>query len=80
MWQFLFWASVAAVFYTYIGYPIILLILGLFRRGRHVYRDHEPPSVCLIISAFNEENVRVLADIVSLSTFRRWLGVYCGAI
>lgn len=57
MWQFLFWASVAAVFYTYVGYPIILLILGLFRRGRHVHRDHEPPSVCLIISAFNEENV-----------------------
>ncbi len=57
MWQLLFWASVAVVLYTYFGYLILLSIIGLFRRRRRVPAPDEHASVCLIISAFNEENV-----------------------
>ena len=58
MWQLLFWGSVAVVFYSYVGYPAVLLILGALRkRTRHSADSNSLPSVCLIISAFNEERV-----------------------
>jgi cellulose synthase/poly-beta-1,6-N-acetylglucosamine synthase-like glycosyltransferase len=58
MWLFLFWASLALVLYTYAGYPAILYVLGRIRaRGEAPVAPATPPSVCLIISAFNEENV-----------------------
>jgi biofilm PGA synthesis N-glycosyltransferase PgaC len=58
MWLFLFWASLGLVLYTYAGYPAILYLIGRFRghRDAPVERSHAP-SVCLIISAFNEERV-----------------------
>jgi cellulose synthase/poly-beta-1,6-N-acetylglucosamine synthase-like glycosyltransferase len=58
MWQFLFWGSLALVLYTYAGYPAILHILGRLRGRREIpARVPSTPSVCLIISAFNEEKV-----------------------
>jgi len=58
MWQLLFWGSVAVVFYSYVGYPAVLLILGALRkRTRYSADSNSLPSVCLIISAFNEERV-----------------------
>ncbi|HKW14775.1 MAG TPA: glycosyltransferase family 2 protein [Candidatus Krumholzibacteria bacterium] len=58
MWLFLFWASLALVLYPYAGYPAILYLLGRLRR-RHdaASSDLRTPSVCLVISAFNEEAV-----------------------
>jgi len=58
MWLFLFWASLGLVLYTYAGYPAILYLIGRFRGHREAPVQHShTPSVCLIISAFNEESV-----------------------
>ena len=57
MWQLLFWGSIAVVLYTYVGYPVMLAILGVVRGKRTVSDETARPSVCLIISAFNEQNV-----------------------
>lgn len=51
-----FWASVAVVGYTYIGYPLLIAIVARIRCGRN--REVVPaflPSVTLIIPAHNEE-------------------------
>lgn len=53
--EILFWAGLAALVYTYFGYPAILFILS-----RSVKRDPNPvgsfyPRVTMIIAAYNEE-------------------------
>lgn len=57
MWQLLFWGSAAIVAYAYVGYPLVLYILGRFKRTHESAGSTDIPSVCLIISAFNEEKV-----------------------
>jgi cellulose synthase/poly-beta-1,6-N-acetylglucosamine synthase-like glycosyltransferase len=58
MWRFVFWVSLGAVFYSYLGYPLILYIIHKLKiRARHRYDEGETPSLCLIISAFNEEKI-----------------------
>lgn len=59
MWQLLFWGSVAVILYSYFGYPAILYLIGRFgrRKTRRTTGDTELPTACLIISAFNEEQV-----------------------
>lgn len=58
MWLILFWASLGLVLYTYAGYPAILYLIGRFSRRPEVANpDFGTPSVCLVISAFNEEAV-----------------------
>ncbi len=58
MWQLLFWASLALLVYIYIGYPAILGGLArLRRRPAPAPADAAHPSVCLVISAHNEEAV-----------------------
>ena len=59
--RLLFWFSLAATLYTYVGYPLFLFVLsGLLRKsdreessGRAAYL----PTVTLIISAYNEDKV-----------------------
>jgi cellulose synthase/poly-beta-1,6-N-acetylglucosamine synthase-like glycosyltransferase len=59
MWQLLLWGSVLVVLYPYFGYPVLLYLIGVFgkRRKPRVDPTADPPSVCMIISAFNEETV-----------------------
>jgi cellulose synthase/poly-beta-1,6-N-acetylglucosamine synthase-like glycosyltransferase len=58
MWLFLFWGSLGLVLYTYAGYPAILYLIGRLRAPRETpATSPHAPSVCLIISAFNEEAV-----------------------
>jgi len=61
MWQFVFWLCLGAVAYTYIGYPLTLFVLTrvqrIIRRRRGAPDNGELPSVCLVVSAFNEEKV-----------------------
>jgi biofilm PGA synthesis N-glycosyltransferase PgaC len=58
MWQFVFWSSVSVVLYCYIGYPLILFLAEKFgRRARPARQAGDYPTVCLLISAFNEEKV-----------------------
>jgi cellulose synthase/poly-beta-1,6-N-acetylglucosamine synthase-like glycosyltransferase len=55
--KILFSAVIAIIIYVYAGYPLILFILGLFRRRRRPGALTEYPSVALIISAHNEEKI-----------------------
>ncbi|HEX5131732.1 MAG TPA: glycosyltransferase family 2 protein [Candidatus Krumholzibacteria bacterium] len=58
MWQFVFWGSLALLLYVYAGYPALLVLAGRVRRRvRSVPQAPASPSVCLIISAFDEERV-----------------------
>lgn len=57
MWEILFWSSLAIIFYHYCGYPLVLLLLSKLLRRTPVQDDDITPSVSLIISAYNEEEV-----------------------
>lgn len=50
----LFCLLLAAIFYTYLGYPILLWVLGIYF-NRKVRKGPFEPTVSIIISAFNEE-------------------------
>ncbi len=58
--EILFWISLFIVFYTYIGYGILLFILIKMKRmvkGRPVLPSYDNlPSLTLIVAAFNEED------------------------
>jgi len=45
------------VLYTYVGYPVVLYLIGLFRGRRVLRNDNYTPRVILIISAHNEERI-----------------------
>jgi len=53
--EILFWVCSITVVGTYFGYPAVLLVLSPFRR-KSIQND-ETPSVTLLISAYNEEEV-----------------------
>jgi cellulose synthase/poly-beta-1,6-N-acetylglucosamine synthase-like glycosyltransferase len=50
----LFWTSLAAIVYAYIGYPLVLTVLSPFL-SKPVQKRSLTPSVTLIVSAYNEE-------------------------
>ncbi|MFO7680219.1 MAG: glycosyltransferase family 2 protein [Chloroflexota bacterium] len=50
----IFWLSVGMIFYTYIGYPVLLAVLARLR-PRPVVTAVHTPSVTLLIAAYNEE-------------------------
>jgi cellulose synthase/poly-beta-1,6-N-acetylglucosamine synthase-like glycosyltransferase len=50
----IFWLSVAAIGYAYVGYPVLLLLLSRLR-PKPVKSGHWTPSVTVIIAAYNEE-------------------------
>ncbi len=53
--EIIFWLSAAALLYTYVGYPL-LLILASRLRGRPVRREPQfTPAVSFVITAYNEE-------------------------
>lgn len=57
-----FWISFFIVFYTFIGYGILLFFLvkikRIFSRKKQIlYQTHELPSVTLIVAAYNEANI-----------------------
>lgn len=49
-----FWSSVVALCYTYVGYPLLVLLVSLLR-ARKVLRAPFEPTVSVIIAAYNEE-------------------------
>lgn len=54
--MFLFWFSVGLILYTYFIFPALIFLRGLIRQ--RPYKSEEltpPPSVSVIISAYNEE-------------------------
>ena len=59
--QYLFWISIIIVFYTYIGYGILLYLLVKIKEKLH---PKQPltlpvplPDVTLLIAAYNEEKI-----------------------
>ncbi|MGA9998383.1 MAG: glycosyltransferase, partial [Pyrinomonadaceae bacterium] len=52
--KFIFWLSVAALGYTYVGYPLVLFLVSSLR-PRGVRRGEMLPMVSVIITAYNEE-------------------------
>ena len=52
--KFLFWSSLLFIFYTYIGYPLILWVWAKIRI-RPVHKRYNEPFVSIVIAAFNED-------------------------
>ncbi len=52
--QILFGISLTALFYTYLGYPLLVYLVSLIR-PREVKREPIEPTVTVIITAYNEE-------------------------
>jgi glycosyltransferase involved in cell wall biosynthesis len=52
--QILFWAAIFFIFYAYLGYPIVLMAVALFR-NLPVKKGNITPTVSFIITAYNEE-------------------------
>jgi cellulose synthase/poly-beta-1,6-N-acetylglucosamine synthase-like glycosyltransferase len=52
--QVCFWAGAALLFYTYAGYPLLLVLVSRLR-SRSVRRAEYAPHVSVIITAYNEE-------------------------
>lgn len=52
--QLIFWISVAALFYVYVGYPVLLAILAAFA-PRRTKDPLYTPRVSILIAAYNEE-------------------------
>jgi cellulose synthase/poly-beta-1,6-N-acetylglucosamine synthase-like glycosyltransferase len=54
----LFWLCVAAVFHSYVLFPILLRIFSIRHRPERVIPDpDEPPRVSVLLAAYNEESV-----------------------
>ncbi len=53
-----FWMSTAALVYTYVGYPLLLVVISSLR-PRTVRRADWTPRVTVIITAYNEERALV---------------------
>ena len=50
----LFWGCGALILYTYVGFPLILILRGLLF-SRPIKAGNDTPTVSLIIAAYNEE-------------------------
>ncbi|PYT05321.1 MAG: family 2 glycosyl transferase [Acidobacteria bacterium] len=54
MIESLFWISVAAILYTYVGYPVVVWMLARLRR-REVLKADIFPSVSVVLACHNEQ-------------------------
>jgi cellulose synthase/poly-beta-1,6-N-acetylglucosamine synthase-like glycosyltransferase len=52
-----FWLLIFFIFYSYIGYPILLFIITKFNLNKKINRQNNyQPTVTLFVTAFNEED------------------------
>jgi len=67
MAEVIFWAAVFIVFYTYIGYSLVITLLSIFFNNPVRKGDYEP-KVTFLITAYNEEKdlARKLENTLSL--------------
>jgi cellulose synthase/poly-beta-1,6-N-acetylglucosamine synthase-like glycosyltransferase len=57
-WEILFWLCAVLLVYAQFGYPLVLAALGRLRRARAAApAPAEPPTVSLIVAAYDEEAV-----------------------
>ena len=52
--QIIFWLAIAALFYTYAGYPLLVYLLSLLS-PKNIERAKIEPPVTILITAYNEE-------------------------
>jgi biofilm PGA synthesis N-glycosyltransferase PgaC len=53
----IFWLSLLIIFYTYIGYGMILFVLvKIFRRKKTLVENYELPTLTVMVAAYNEED------------------------
>src|SRR5438105_922821 len=52
--EIIFWLSAGALFYTYVGYPLLISVVSTLR-PRRVQRGNYAPLVTMIVTAYNEE-------------------------
>lgn len=52
--QIIFWTSLAALFYAYVGYPLLVYLVSIVRR-LEVKKGNFVPTVTVLITAYNEE-------------------------
>ena len=55
--KIIFWASFFILFYTYIGYPIFLLLYGLAIKKERNKDSQFEPDISMIIPVYNEESI-----------------------
>jgi len=55
--QIIFWISLFLVFYTYVGYGLLLLLFNAFRMKKTEVNEQDFPEVTLLIPAYNEEKI-----------------------
>jgi cellulose synthase/poly-beta-1,6-N-acetylglucosamine synthase-like glycosyltransferase len=70
-WEIVFWLSVTLLVYAQVGYPLLLAALARVRRARATAvapAADEPPTVSLIVAAYDEEAVidRKVANALAL--------------
>jgi len=66
--KIIFWISLSLLLYTYMGYPMLLLVLGAFKK-KETYSDSDyEPTISVIIPAYNEEKIieKKIQNILSL--------------
>ena len=57
-WELVFWLCVALLVYAQLGYPLLLAVLARLRRRRSAApAPADPPTVSLIVPAYDEEAV-----------------------
>jgi biofilm PGA synthesis N-glycosyltransferase PgaC len=54
MMEMLFWISVAAILYTYFGYPVAVSLLARLR-SRQIFKSEIRPTVSIVIACHNEQ-------------------------
>ncbi len=52
--QIIFWLAFAALFYTYIGYPLVVYLVSLIY-PKKISKNEFEPKVTVLITAYNEE-------------------------
>lgn len=52
--EILFWASIALILYIYLGYPLLVRLLGKVRRREVRKKIGHEPAVTILIAAYNE--------------------------
>ena len=56
MMQFLFWLSLALLFYIYFGYPLLAKVVAKFTDHQVQKSGIYEPTVSILIAAYNEAN------------------------
>lgn len=54
---YLFWISAFIILYSYIGYPLLLFFVTLFKKNKNSENDDFLPKITILIAAYNESEI-----------------------